>query len=240
MSFTPLDSGIVTSTLLKNGPDVVACWVLLLATCDRVGESSMQPTAAAGLLRISDERAKVAFAVLQAPDEDSRNKDYDGRRIIPLPEGSWTVVSHHKYQWLASKARASERQRKYEAKKKSREVTKEPDGGPPEMGIPPRAVLPILPPMPANPLIEGRRPKMESDGYRLIREISDLEPDRDPTEILIEAAGWKDRDGRTRTKVRLETMNDDHLIRTVHDLKSILEDVKRKHGTTAPAVQRQS
>ena len=100
--------------------------------------------------------------------------------------------------------------------------------------------MPILPAMPANPLIAGRRPKMESDGYRLIREISDLEPDRDPTEILIEAAGWKDRDGRTRTKVRLETMNDDHLIRTVHDLKSILEDVKRKHGTTAPAVQRQS
>jgi hypothetical protein len=79
---------------------------------------------------------------------------------------------------------------------------------------------------------------MELDGYRLIREIGALEPDRDPTEILMEAAGWKDRDGKTRSKVRLETMTDDHLIRTVHDLKSILDDAKAKHGTTAASIQR--
>jgi len=121
MSYAPLDSGIVTSTLLKNGPDVVACWILLLATCDKVGESSMQPSAAASLLRISDERAKAAFAVLASPDPDSRNKDHEGRRIVSLKGGSWHIVSYQKYQWLASRARASQRQKKYEANKKARE-----------------------------------------------------------------------------------------------------------------------
>lgn len=91
-----------------------------------------------------------------------------------------------------------------------------------------------VPSIPANPLIRGRRPDMEREGYRLIREINALEPERDPTEILIEAARWEMKDGRSRTKVRLETMTDDHLIRTVHDLKSTLETVRQEHGTPAP------
>jgi hypothetical protein len=121
MSYAPLDSGIITSTLLKNGPDVVACWILLLATCDKLGESSMQPSAAASLLRISDERAKAAFSVLQEPDPDSRNKHREGRRIIALDGGGWHVVSFQKYQWLASRARASQRSKKYETNKRARE-----------------------------------------------------------------------------------------------------------------------
>lgn len=125
MSYTPLDSALLTSTLLRNGPDVVACWVLLLAGCDKLGETDMQPSTAAGLLRISDERADKAFEILSAPDPKSRNKAHDGRRIIPLGEGRWRVVSHQKYQWLASRARASQRQRKYEANKKAREAQAE-------------------------------------------------------------------------------------------------------------------
>lgn len=121
MSYTPLDGGIVTSTLLKEGPDVVACWILLLATCDKLGESQMQPSAAASLLRISDERAEAAFEVLQAPDMRSRNRDHEGKRILPLKGGGWHVVSFQKYQWLASRARASQRQKKYETNRKARE-----------------------------------------------------------------------------------------------------------------------
>jgi hypothetical protein len=122
MSYAPLDGGIVTSTLLKNGPDVVACWVLLLATCDKLGESNMQPSAAASLLRISDDRAEVAFALLASPDPKSRNKDREGRRIVRLEDGNWHVVSYQKYQYLASRARATQRSQKYEANKKAREA----------------------------------------------------------------------------------------------------------------------
>jgi hypothetical protein len=72
------------------------------------------------------------------------------------------------------------------------------------------------------------------DGYRLIRETNALEPDRDATEILLEAARWEGRDGKARTKCRLEDMSDDHLIRTVHDLRENLEALKREHGTQPP------
>ena len=109
------------STLLKNGPDVVACWLLLLASCDKLGETDMQPSAVASLLRIEDDRAEAAFQILQAPDFKSRNNEHEGRRIVPVGGGRWHVVSYQKYQWLASRARATDRQRKYEANKKTRE-----------------------------------------------------------------------------------------------------------------------
>jgi hypothetical protein len=79
---------------------------------------------------------------------------------------------------------------------------------------------------------------MEREGYRLIREINAVEPEREPTEILLEAARWEGKDGRARTKCRLETMSDDHLIRTVHDLRTILEAAKEEHGAKARAGER--
>jgi len=81
----------------------------------------------------------------------------------------------------------------------------------------------------ANPLIQGKRPSMELEAYRLIREINALEPELDGTEILLEATSWQGRDGRTRSKVRIETLSDDHLIRTIHDLRKNLEEA-RAHG----------
>ena len=57
----------------------------------------------------------------------------------------------------------------------------------------------------------------------MVAAIAELEPEKDPTEILAEAASWEGRDGAIRSKVRLETMSDDHLIRTIQDLKKNLE-----------------
>jgi len=100
--------------------------------------------------------------------------------------------------------------------------------GPPTKNQEPRTIerTEERPAAPTNPLMVGRRPAIESDGYRLIREINALEPDRDPLEILMEAAGYETKDGKLRTKVRLETMSDDHLARTVHDLKENLAEAK--------------
>lgn len=121
MSYTPLDRSFLTSTLLKEGPVVVACWTLLLAAADKLGESDMQPSAAASLLRIPDEQAEQAFEILAAPDPKSRNDEYDGRRIVKMDNGHWQVVSFGKYQALASKAMSISRARKYEQNKRARD-----------------------------------------------------------------------------------------------------------------------
>lgn len=121
MAYTVLDSEFAASTMLKHGPDVVAIWMLLLATTDKLGESYMQPSAAASLLRISDERAIRAFEVLQAPDPGSKNVEMEGRRIVRQGNGKWLVVSHGKYQARASRSWATERQKAYLRRLKEQE-----------------------------------------------------------------------------------------------------------------------
>lgn len=80
---------------------------------------------------------------------------------------------------------------------------------------------------------KGGRPKLESEGYRLIRQICELDPklnEYDGAQVLIECAGWTDRDGQFKSKVRLETMSDDHLLRTISDLRARLDDTREKTG----------
>jgi len=114
MPWTPLDDGMLTSTVLQKGPTVVAVWTLILASCDRYGVSKLQPSAVAGLMRISDDEAELAFEILASPDAKSRNRSEEGRRIVKTEEGYWRVVSHSKYRRLASRAAAVERQQRYQ------------------------------------------------------------------------------------------------------------------------------
>lgn len=109
MAWNPLDDGFLTSTVLKLGPTPVAIWTMLMASADKHGNSKLTPVAAASLLRIGEPEARAAFKALGSPDEDSRNKDDDGRRIVLNTDGTWHLVSHQKYRRMASKAAAVQR-----------------------------------------------------------------------------------------------------------------------------------
>lgn len=126
MSWTPLDDGMLTSTLLKEGPTPVAIWALILASCDRFGVSKLQPSAAASLLRIPDKEAEKAFEVLAGEDKDSRNPAHHGKRIVRTEEGYWAVVSFDKYRKMATKQRAAQRQAAYMERKKAAEAAGQP------------------------------------------------------------------------------------------------------------------
>lgn len=207
MSYVALDRAIWTSTVLKEGPLVVAAWLLLLADADRYGETRATPSSIASVLRVKDAEVEKAFKVLCAPDPKSRNKDAKGARMVALEDGRWRLTSFDKYKALATKAGAADRQRRYEQGKK-------------ELG--PHPLMP-----------KGGRPKLETEGYQLIREICKFDPkltDLDGAQVLIDCAGWTDRDGAFRSKARLESMTDDHLLRTVSDLRARLEDVRERTG----------
>jgi hypothetical protein len=125
MAWNPLDESLLSSSILAEGPDVVAAWMLLLASADRFGETHLTVPFVASVLRISDERAEKAFAVLTSPDKRSRTKEHDGRRIIPA-EGGWLIVSHAKYREKASRMKASERQERYLERMKARQKSRTP------------------------------------------------------------------------------------------------------------------
>jgi len=95
MAWNPLDSDLLSSSILINGPDVVAIWTLLLVSADKHGESYITVPFVASALQISKERVKAAFEILQAPDLDSRSKELEGRRIVKTDdETGWLIVSH--------------------------------------------------------------------------------------------------------------------------------------------------
>lgn len=118
MSWNPLSDTLLSSSVLAEGPDVVAIWALLMASADRDGVSVITSPFVASVLRISDERADAAFKVLLSPDPKSRNKDAEGRRIVPV-DGGWMLVSHAKYRQSASKQKAADSQAKYAAKRRA-------------------------------------------------------------------------------------------------------------------------
>jgi hypothetical protein len=64
-----------------------------------------------------------------------------------------------------------------------------------------------------NPLVD--RPALEAEGRQLLRQIAERE-DLDPTEVLSTASGWKGKGGF----VRLDTLYDDRLARTLIALRS--------------------
>lgn len=122
MAWNPLDDSLLSSSVLAEGPDVVAVLALLIASADRYGESKLTVPYVASVMRISNERAGKAFDVLSAPDPWSRNKESDGRRIERTDDGYWRIVSHAKYRRIVSKERAAERQAAYLVRKKSAET----------------------------------------------------------------------------------------------------------------------
>ena len=106
MAFTPLDSNFIFSTIVSEGPDVVATWVLLLASKDKFHESELQAPAVAKLLGSPVERADAAFEILSSPDLRSRNREYEGRRIIRQPSGTWLIVTGEKVSGASVKGRS--------------------------------------------------------------------------------------------------------------------------------------
>ena len=131
MAWNPLDSDLLSSSILINGPDVVALWTLLLASADKHGESYITVPFVASALQISKERVKAAFEILQAPDLDSRNKELEGRRIVKTDdETGWLIVSHAKYQDKISADRAAMRAAAYRERKRAYATARQPQ--PPE------------------------------------------------------------------------------------------------------------
>ena len=96
MGFTKLDSGIVDSSVWAEPLATRVVWITFLAKADRTGFVAASQS---GMLRASNvpkDDFISALTTLEAPDSDSRSKEYDGRRIERTP-GGWKVLNYEKY-----------------------------------------------------------------------------------------------------------------------------------------------
>lgn len=146
MSYAPLDSDILYSTTIKEGPMVFAVWCAILASKDQDGVTALNPESVALLMSDPKEQRfqpvepiEEAWKVLTSPDPGSRNQEHQGRRIIPTGDGRWLVVSHEHYRQKHQKLRRQEQLRDAKARQREREAREklftgeqqpEEDGGP--------------------------------------------------------------------------------------------------------------
>ena len=99
--YTKLWSSIIHSTVWREPMHVKVVWITMLAIADRDGLVLASLPGLADAARVTLDQAKEALAHLSAPDEYSRTKEHDGRRIEEC-DGGWLLLNHAKYRALGS------------------------------------------------------------------------------------------------------------------------------------------
>lgn len=121
MAYTKLFCSIITSTIWMEDDKTRLVWITMLALADKNGEVQASIPGLARLSAVPVDAVERALAKFLSPDEHSRTKDDEGRRIEVI-EGGWSLLNHAKYRAMASKDEskksAAERQKRYRDKQK--------------------------------------------------------------------------------------------------------------------------
>jgi hypothetical protein len=127
-SWNPIFSSLKTSSILIEGPEVVAVWALFLADADQNGVSTLTvPFIAQVLFKGDVDAAQKAVDVLCRPDPHSKNTAFEGRRIVPTSEvgiteaGPWFLTTHeeHRKKMEVRREKDRVRQQRHRARQKA-------------------------------------------------------------------------------------------------------------------------
>lgn len=121
MSFTKLHQSLITSTIWREPNHIRVAWITMLAMGDKNGEVMASIPGLADICRITIPEMQEALACFLSPDEFSRTKDYEGRRIEEI-DGGWFLLNHPKYRKMASKEDAMEKAAVRQANFKERQA----------------------------------------------------------------------------------------------------------------------
>ena len=95
--FTKLFSEIVTSSIWSEDDKTRLVWITLLALVDNPkGEVPASIPGLANAARVSIKDCEKAVKILESPDEYSRTKEHEGRRIKPI-DGGWLIINYEKH-----------------------------------------------------------------------------------------------------------------------------------------------
>lgn len=94
--FTKLFSSLIFSTVWREEMHVKVVWITMLAMANRNGEVLASVPGLADAARVSLEQCQEALRKLSAPDEWSRTKEHEGRRIEEV-DGGWRLLNYIKY-----------------------------------------------------------------------------------------------------------------------------------------------
>jgi len=118
--YAKLFGSILFSTIWGESKDVKILWITLMAMADPDGVVEAAVPGLAAASRLSVDECRVAIAVLEAPDPDSKNPDHEGRRIEKC-DGGWRLLNYLNYRDKLTVAhrreKTAERVRKFRERK---------------------------------------------------------------------------------------------------------------------------
>jgi hypothetical protein len=109
--YTKLFASILDSSIWVEEPATKIVWITLLAAMDETGFahfSTLRNLAQRAFLSV--EVAEPAVKILESPDPNSADKEFDGCRIERVP-GGWMVLNARKYRDTVTRAEAKEKVR---------------------------------------------------------------------------------------------------------------------------------
>ena len=107
---------------LRGKAHEILVFTNLLAHSDKEGFVDIHPRAIAEEVGLTVEQVRNALAELEAPDEESRTPDEQGRRIVRLDDHrawGWRVVNHAKYRDIKNAEDRLEQNRIAQAKSRA-------------------------------------------------------------------------------------------------------------------------
>lgn len=117
--YTKLASHLVTSSIWGESNETRIVWITMLALSDKNGEVMASLPGLARVASISVEDVERAIENLSSPDEYSRTKDHEGRRIQQI-DGGWIILNYKKHRAMFSaedrREKNAERQRRFRDK----------------------------------------------------------------------------------------------------------------------------
>lgn len=118
-TYAKLFSSILRSSIWTEPLETKIVWITMLALADRHGYVGASIPGIASAAGVPLDKAAEAIAKFLAPDEWSRSKDFDGRRIEEADRG-WTILNYERFRDMRDEEarKEYERNRKRESRKR--------------------------------------------------------------------------------------------------------------------------
>lgn len=116
-----------TSSLWEEPPETRLLFIWFLGTADIDGY--VLPHTETNVARLSNlplDAVRRAISTLEAPDNGSRTKEHEGRRLLKQDDGGWLVVNAKSYREMRTAKQVADAQRKAKERKSKPRKTRKP------------------------------------------------------------------------------------------------------------------
>lgn len=115
-TYAKLFNSILRSSVWAEPMETKIVWITMLAMSDRYGYVGASVPGVASAAGVPVEKAAAAIEKFLRPDEWSRSKEFDGRRIEVADRG-WTILNYERFRDM----RDEEARKEYERERKRRQ-----------------------------------------------------------------------------------------------------------------------